>query len=335
MERHHSGAKWWHVFDRLPPTYPLQDFLRWLTERTPSPVVTPTSTFPALPLPTSPNIAPSILAHPHLTAPFAKLFKIACAAVACSQVRLNQKCPRKMCAGHCVQAGGCIVHKRETVSERSILRAQKRRAQESRELRQVRSLSPAPCPLLPELAQASSSAGADWDQAEVHAAIIASLSSHPENNSQQLLSSTPLPLMSSTLSTDPPQHPALPRSPSAPVERLPPLPKAPAKRPRHTTQMHPAWHEELRRNHIAEAVVASADREVKSRKLAKIRRFTLVFWGQTDKNATFGCKMVHATYYDAHRRWKEAPQALRDEALAAEHSPQGLWSLFASKVPLR
>jgi len=49
----------------------------------------------------------------------------------------------------------------------------------------------------------------------------------------------------------------------------------------------------------------------------------------------FGWAVPPRTFYDQRERWFSATSKEREDALAAGHSPEGLWSVFASKIPLK
>ena len=44
--------------------------------------------------------------------------------------------------------------------------------------------------------------------------------------------------------------------------------------------------------------------------------------------AVFGVPFHHTTFYTHRNHWLKAPQACRDEAIAAGHNPEGLWPVF-------
>jgi len=47
----------------------------------------------------------------------------------------------------------------------------------------------------------------------------------------------------------------------------------------------------------------------------------------------FGWAVPPQTYYDQRERWLAATEVERENALAAGHTPEGLWSVFASNIP--
>jgi hypothetical protein len=49
----------------------------------------------------------------------------------------------------------------------------------------------------------------------------------------------------------------------------------------------------------------------------------------------FSQKYIQSTYFDQRRRWRIASASQREAALAAGFTAQGLWSAFASAVPLK